>query len=105
VTKLDVFDEQGEIKVCNGYRYKGQPIAEMPPDVETLAQIEPEYRTLRGWRKPTPGIREVEDLPVAARDYLNFVSDELEVEIGMISTGPERDATIVPQGTKLASWL
>ena len=105
VTKLDVFDEQGEIKVCSGYRYKGQPIVEMPPDVETLAQIEPEYRTLRGWRKPTPGIREVKDLPAAARDYLSFVSDELEVEIGMISTGPERDATIVPQGTMLATWL
>ena len=105
VTKLDVFDAQPEIKVCTGYRYKSKPMAEMPPDVETLAQIEPEYRTLPGWLKPTPGIREVRELPIAARDYLNFISDELEVEIGMISTGPERDATIVPRGTKLASWL
>ena len=105
VTKLDVFDAQPEIKVCTGYRYKGTPVSEMPPDVETLAQIEPEYRTLSGWQKPTPGIREVRELPIAARDYLNFISDELEVEIGMISTGPERDATIVPRGTKLASWL
>ena len=105
VTKLDVFDAQPEIKVCTGYRYKGSPISEMPPDVETLAQIEPEYRTLPGWQKPTPGIREVRELPIAARDYLNFISDELELEIGMISTGPERDATIVPRGTKLASWL
>ncbi|HTW23885.1 MAG TPA: adenylosuccinate synthetase, partial [Candidatus Baltobacteraceae bacterium] len=105
VTKLDVFDAQPEIKVCTGYRYKGTPVSEMPPDVETLAQIEPEYRTLPGWQKPTPGIREVRELPIAARDYLNFISDELEVEIGMISTGPERDATIVPRGTKLASWL
>jgi adenylosuccinate synthase len=105
VTKLDVFDAQPEIKVCTGYRYKGKPIAEMPPDVETLAQIEPEYRTLPGWQKPTPGIREVRELPIAARDYLNFISDEPEIEIGMISTGPERDATIVPRGTKLASWL
>ena len=105
VTKLDVFDAQPEIKVCTGYRYKGKPMEEMPPDVETLAQIEPEYRTLPGWQKPTPGIREVRELPIAARDYLNFISDELEVEIGMISTGPERDATIVPRGTKLASWL
>lgn len=105
VTKLDVFDEQPEIKVCIGYRHKGQPIANMPPDFETLSQIEPEYRTLPGWKKPTPGIRDVRDLPTAARDYLNFISDELQVEIGMISTGPERDATIVPRGTKLASWL
>src|SRR5579862_5356941 len=105
VTKLDVFDEQPEIKVCTGYRHKGQPIAEMPPDVETLGQVEPEYKTLPGWKKPTPGIRDVRDLPTAARDYLNFISDQLETEIGMISTGPERDATIVPRGTKLASLL
>src|SRR6201986_3241676 len=105
VTKLDVFDSQPEIKVCTGYRFKGQAIKEMPPDVETLAQIEPDYKTLPGWRKPTPGIRDVKELPTAARDYLTFISDQLEIEIGMISTGPERDATIVPRGTKLASWL
>jgi len=105
VTKLDVFDEQPEIKVCVGYRHNGQPLAEMPPDVETLAQIEPEYKTLPGWKKPTFGVRDVRDLPTAARDYLNFISDRLKVEIGMISTGPERDATIVPRGTKLAAWL
>ncbi len=105
VTKLDVFDAQPEIKVCTGYRYKGRKLKEMPPDVETLAQIEPEYKTLPGWRKPTPGIRDVKELPPAARDYLNFISEQIEVEIGMISTGPEREATIVPRGTKLASWL
>jgi adenylosuccinate synthase len=105
VTKLDVFDEQPEIKVCVGYRHRGQLITEMPPDVETLSQIEPEYKTLTGWKKPTPGVRDVRDLPTAARDYLNFISDQLGVEIGMISTGPERDATIIPRGTKLAAWL
>ena len=105
VTKLDVFDEQPEIKVCTGYRLKGQLTSEMPPDADILSQVEPEYRTLPGWRKPTPGIRDVKELPSAARDYLNFISEQLQVEIGMISTGPERDATIVPRGTKLASWL
>jgi adenylosuccinate synthase len=97
VTKLDVFDEQPEIKVCTGYRYRGQLLAGIPPDVETLAQVDPEYRTLPGWMKPTPGVRDVRDLPLPARDYLNFISDQLQVEIGMISTGPERDATIVPR--------
>ena len=105
VTKLDVFDAQPEIQVCTGYRYKGKPLNEMPPDVETLSQIEPEYETLPGWRKPTSAIREVKDLPAPAREYLNFISDQLDVEIGMVSTAPERDATIVPRGTKLASWL
>jgi adenylosuccinate synthase len=105
VTKLDVFDAQSEIKVCTGYRFKGRQLAEMPPDVETLSEVEPEYRTLPGWKTSTQGIREVKDLPTAAREYLNFISDQLQVEIGMISTGPERDATIVPRGTKLASWI
>ncbi|HKS82172.1 MAG TPA: adenylosuccinate synthase [Candidatus Acidoferrales bacterium] len=105
VTKLDVFDEQPEIKVCTGYRIKGQPIKGIPPDVETLAQVEPEYRTLPGWRSSTAGVCDVKDLPTAAREYLNFISDQLQVEIGMISTGPERDATIIPRGTKLANWL
>jgi len=105
VTKLDVFDTQPEIQVCVGYRYKGTPLREMPACVETLEKVTPEYRALPGWRTSTYGIPTCEKLPQAARDYLKFISDQLGVEIGMISTGPERDATIVPQGTKLASWL
>jgi adenylosuccinate synthase len=105
VTKLDVFDTQPEIKICTGYRHKGKSLGEMPPDIETLSGVEPEYKTLPGWRQPTPGIRDVKNLPKAAREYLDFISDALQVEIGMISTGPERDATIVPPGTKLAAWV
>ena len=105
VTKLDVFDAQAEIKICTGYKYKGSAMAEMPAEIEVLSQIEPVYKTLPGWQKSTPDAREVKDLPVGARDYLNFISDALGLEIGMISTGPERDATIVPRGTKLSSWL
>jgi adenylosuccinate synthase len=105
VTKLDVFDTQREIQVCTGYRYKGSPLREMPACAEEFEKVTPEYRTLRGWCESTYGIREAEKLPVAAHDYLNFVSDFLQVEMGMISTGPEREATIVPPGTRLASWL
>jgi adenylosuccinate synthase len=105
VTKLDVFDAQPEIQVCTGYRYKGTPLTEMPSDVETLEKVTPEYRSLRGWLAPTSSLKDLVALPAAARDYLKFISDELGVEIGMISTGPERDATFVLPGTKLASWL
>jgi adenylosuccinate synthase len=105
VTKLDVFDTLPEIQVCTGYRYKGSKIAEMPAEVEVLAEVTPEYRTLAGWRCPTDHIREANKLPPAARDYLKFISDSLGVETGMISTGPERDSTIVCPSTKLASWL
>ncbi len=105
VTKLDVFDTQAEIQVCVGYRYKGSKLDEMPAEVEVLAEVTPEYKTLPGWQKPTEHVREAHDLPEAARDYMKFISDSLGAEIGMISTGPERDATIIPPGTKLASWL
>jgi adenylosuccinate synthase len=105
VTKLDVFDTQPEIQVCVGYSYRGTPLDEMPAEAERLAQVQPRYRTLKGWQAPTSGLCELDRLPQAARDYLKFISDELGVEIGLISTGPEREATIVPEGTRLASWL
>jgi adenylosuccinate synthase len=105
VTKLDVFDTQREIQVCTGYRYKGRPVKEMPASAEQFAQVTPEYRALPGWCSSTYGITDAGKLPPAAREYLKFISCELGVEIGMISTGPERDATIVPPGTKLAAWL
>jgi adenylosuccinate synthase len=101
VTKLDVFDGRPEIQICTGYKYKGAPLTEMPAEVEVLAQVTPEYKTLPGWQTDTFGIRDEKKLPAAARDYLRFISEEL----GMISTGPDRDATIVPPGTKMASWV
>jgi adenylosuccinate synthase len=105
VTKLDVFDTQREIQVCTGYRYKGTPLQEMPARTEELEQVKPEYRALAGWSSSTYGVKECGALPAAARDYLKFISDQLGVEIGMISTGPERDATIVRADSKLARWL
>jgi len=105
VTKLDVFDTQSEIQVCTGYRYKGTPLREMPAEIEKLEKVEPEYNKLPGWRSTTYGIRDAAQLPAAARDYLKFIGGQLGVEIGMISTGPEREATIVPAGTKMASWV
>jgi adenylosuccinate synthase len=105
VTKLDVFDTQREIQVCTGYRYKGSPIAEMPAEIETLEKVTPEYEALPGWCSSTYGVRECAELPQVARDYLKFIGDQLGAEIGMISTGPERDATIVPSGTRLARLL
>jgi adenylosuccinate synthase len=105
VTKLDVLDKQREIQVCVGYRYKGSTLREMPAAAEDLAKVTPEYRALPGWLASTEGVRDAARLPAAAADYLRFISEQLGVEIGMISTGPERDAGIVVPGTKFASWL
>jgi adenylosuccinate synthase len=105
VTKLDVFDTQRDIQVCTGYRYKGTLVREMPAEVGQYAALEPAYRAVPGWQSPTFGLRDGDKLPAAARDYLAFISDQLGVEVGMISTGPERDATIINRDSQLDRWL
>jgi adenylosuccinate synthase len=105
VTKLDVFDTLREIQVAVGYKYKGTPLEEMPALAEVYEKVTPVYKTLPGWCQSTYGVRDGSKLPKAALDYLRFIGDFLQVEIGMISTGPERDATIVPEGTLIARWM
>jgi adenylosuccinate synthase len=105
VTKLDVFDTQKEIQVCVGYKYKGTPVKEMPAEVGKFAALVPEYKSVRGWQSPTFGLREESKLPQLARDYLKFISDEIGTEVGLVSTGPERDATMVCGGSQLEKWL
>jgi adenylosuccinate synthase len=77
----------------------------MPALSEELEQVKPLYKTLPGWCQSTYGLKDASKLPKAADDYLRFIGDFLQIEIGMISTGPERDATIVPEGTILSRWL
>jgi adenylosuccinate synthase len=105
ITKLDVFDTQREIQVCVGYKYKGTPLHEMPALAEEYEHVTPEYKTLPGWNESTYGLKDGTKLPKLAIDYLKFISDFLHVEIGMISTGPERDATIIQPGSLLSTWL
>ena len=95
VTKLDVLDELEEIPVCIGYEIDGKVSDEIPADVRGLEQIRPRYTTLKGWRQPTGGITKFDKLPQAARDYLRFQERESGAKIGMVSTGPDRDQTIV----------
>jgi adenylosuccinate synthase len=95
VTKLDVLDELEEIPICIGYEIDGKVTDEIPADVRGLEAIKPVYTTLKGWHQSTEGITEYDKLPQAARDYLAFQERESGAKIGMISTGPDRDQTIV----------
>jgi adenylosuccinate synthase len=101
ITKLDVLDQLEEIPVCTGYRVDGAPVNEMPATYRGLEAIEPVYQNLPGWRSVTRGIVKYEDLPAAARDYLEFLEARTGVEIGGVSTGPERNETILRPGSKL----
>jgi adenylosuccinate synthase len=95
VTKLDVLDELAEIPVCVGYEIDGKVSDEMPADVGGLESIKPRYTTLKGWRDSTEGITEFEKLPQAAREYLRFQERESGARIGMVSTGPDRNQTML----------
>ena len=95
VTKLDVLDTLAEIPICIGYEIEGKVSDEIPADVQGLEQIKPVYTTLKGWRQSTEGITEFDKLPQAAREYLRFQERESGARIGMVSTGPDRDQTMV----------
>lgn len=105
ITKLDVLDHLEEIPVCVGYRYRGSDLKEMPALAQVLEQVEPVYRTLPGWRSPTFGLTSYSQLPQRARDYLKFLSDSTEVEVSIVSTGPEREQTMWAPGTRFSgAW-
>jgi adenylosuccinate synthase len=102
VTKLDVLDHLGEIPVCVEYRRCGATLESMPATTREIETIEPVYEKLPGWSEPTVGVSRYEDLPAKARAYLEFLESCTGVEIGCISTGPERNQTIVRPGSRLA---
>jgi len=95
VTKLDVLDGMEEIKVCVGYKVDDEFSDLLPVGAEMTEQCEPIYEDLPGWTESTVGKKRLDELPRAARSYLERIERILEVPIAMISTGPERDETIV----------
>jgi adenylosuccinate synthase len=105
LTKVDVLDALDEIKVCTGYKLNGQTLESFPAVSQDLRRVEPVYATLPGWKSSTLGTTELSELPRAARDYVNFLSDRIGVGIGLVSTGPERSQTIVVQGSGISHWL
>jgi len=98
VTKLDVLDELAEIPLCVGYKVDGKATTEIPAHASGYDAIECIYQTMTGWRTSTQGITELEKLPKAAREYLNFLEKESGARVGMVSTGPGREQTIFVDG-------
>ncbi|HTZ89684.1 MAG TPA: adenylosuccinate synthase, partial [Alloacidobacterium sp.] len=95
VTKMDVLDGLDEIPVCTGYEIDGKLVDTMPADVRGLEAIRPVYTKLKGWKQSTENIVEFDKLPQAAREYLRFLEQESGARIGMVSTGPDRDQTMI----------
>jgi adenylosuccinate synthase len=95
ITKLDVLDGLEELQVCTAYRCGSETLAEMPGDIAQLAACEPIYETLPGWSRPTKGITRFEDLPAEAQRYIKRLEETSGVPASIVSTGSERDHTIV----------
>ena len=95
VTKLDVLDHLTEIPVCVGYKVDGKETDEVPAQACGYEKIECIYRNMPGWASPTHAIRTVGALPKAAREYLAFIEKETGARVAMISTGPDREQTIL----------
>ena len=105
LTKLDVLDALDEIKVCVGYEINGVKVDTFPAVSSDLRAIRPVYETLHGWNSETLGVTNFAELPENARKYVEFLSDSVGVEIGLISTGPERDQTIILQDSVMDGWF
>ena len=105
VTKLDVLDEFDPIPVCVGYRIGGREVCGMPATVAEISKIEPVYEHVPGWRISTFGIAHYDELPAKAKEYIAFLEARTGVEVGCISTGPERNQTIVRPNSRFAKLV
>lgn len=95
LTKLDVLDELDEIKMCIQYDLDGKKIDYLPAAIEDQLKIKPIYKTFPGWKTSTNGIKNIEELPENAKNYIYAVENFIETKISSISTSPEREDTIL----------
>jgi adenylosuccinate synthase len=95
ITKLDVMDGMETVRLCVGYRINGVESDIMPAGADALTDCQAVYEEMPGWQESTLGMQRYEDLPKAARDYLERIAKVCGVPIAMVSTGPDRDETIV----------
>jgi adenylosuccinate synthase len=95
ITKLDVLDEVEVVKICTGYEIDGELSEILPVGAEELERCVPVYEDLPGWMQSTVGVKRFEQLPEKARSYLERIQALCRVPIDLISTGPDREETIV----------
>ena len=94
MTKLDVMDTFKTIKVCVAYDYNGQRLENMPSDADVLLACKPIYVEKPGWQSPTTEITTFDELPQNAKDYVNYLCEITDVELGILSIGPKRESTV-----------
>lgn len=97
ITRLDILDNLDTIKICTGYRYNGQLLPEYPASLEVLEQVEPVYEEMPGWKTDISACKTYDELPEAARKYVERISELVGVPLGIVSVGPNRSQTIILQ--------
>jgi adenylosuccinate synthase len=102
--KLDVLDELDPILVCNGYRYRGEVLTEFPNETAVLAECQPVYEALPGWKQSTVGVVAEEKLPPTCQAYIRHLESLVGVPLTLVSTGPRRDQTIVRANAAWREW-
>ena len=105
LTKLDVLDEFEEIKISTGYRCGGELLDSVPYGANVLAECEPVYETLPGWKTTTSRITNFDELPQAAKDYIRRVEELCGAPVALISTGPDRSETIIRKDSPVSDWM
>jgi len=95
LTKLDVLDELDEIKVGTKYTYEGREIDYFPADLKLLENVQVHYETFKGWKSKTSNCTSYAQLPVEAKNYVEYIEQHLGVRIEWIGVGPERDRMLV----------
>lgn len=95
IMKLDVMDGLETVKLCVGYELDGERIETLPAHTEDLARVQPVYHEMPGWQTSLEDMRSWDELPQAARDYLEFIEQFTECPVGLVSVGPDREQTIL----------
>ena len=105
LTKLDVLDGLDSIDLCTGYRVGDRVLTEFPSDINMQGPYTPVYESWPGWSTPTKGMRDYAQLPPEAKRYVARLEEVSGVPVGLISTGSDRNETIIRPGSTVAEWL
>lgn len=95
ITRLDILDDLDTIKICTGYKYQGQILKEYPASLDVLENVEPIYEEMPGWKADISKCKSYDELPEAARHYVERISELTGVPLGIVSVGPNRSQTII----------
>jgi adenylosuccinate synthase len=105
LTKLDVLDGLPEVRICTGYRTSKGTLTEFPADLRPLASAEPVYETMPGWSAATRGATRFASLPSEAQRYIKRLEEVSGVPCAIVSTGSDRNETIVRDDTIIQNWF